>query len=335
MADTLANTITPLTMLGCWQLLFGNAIIGLIEAWVVARFLASRRSPTWIMIGANYFSMLVGWMAMSVFSAGLARLLLGDVPILHVNRLIAAIVLATLVVSILLEWPFVHAAFSGERHPVGRSLAACTVAQLASYALVLIPCWATSNVLSGITIAPVAEVSNHSDAAILFIGNDGDIYRAALDGSPPVKHMKLGSMNRNAVLTAGLGDEERLGLWLWQGEQLKLVDDSPELVAQLRSYAECRAMRNEPGARRNGQWRGFAPDPRYSGLDLWTDSPHGQRVRVAVSTPFFSWDSRCASLLPGDRAVFEMNNHILLVDLQNRRVALVTMGRSPVVLGPE
>ena len=340
MPAILANTITPLMFLAWWQLIFGNAIIGFVEARVVRRFLdPGRRSSVWIMIGANYFSMLIGGLFLGGLVQGLEPMLLGDVPLLHVYRVVIAIIVLNLVFSIILEWPFVYYILGADVRP-GRSLGICAAAQATSYLLLLVPCWLASSVMDGVSIAPVAEISRHTNAAILFIAPDGHIHRIALDGSSPAKYRPLpplGGADPDAVLEASLDDDGKPGLRLRQGNQRLLIDDSPGLMAQLAGYFDesmgyRRAQYLYP--RDYHDWAVTINDVRYDGLDAWKGSPLGDRVHVAVSTPFLSWQARCGSVLPGDQVVFELNNHILLADLPTRRVAIVAMGRGPVVLLP-
>jgi hypothetical protein len=342
----LANTITPSMLLGCWQLVFGNAIIGLVEARVIVRFFApGRRAPNWTMIGANYFSMIVGFFLVDILGSLLAFILLGAVPLDHIRRLIVGLILLHLVVSIVLEWPFVHGVMGPEQpHRARRSLIACAAANAASYILLLVPFWLSSNVLSGVQRVSLGEILRNKDAAVLYIADDGDVYRVGLDGSPPAKFRSLACRDTQSVLSGCPDRDGRLGLWLgdYYEYRRKLVDDSPALMAQLRGYGgidgeygryrsavDLRARPGDPEG-----WSAHTLDSLYGGLDAWKGSPLGDRVRVAVSTPVFSWHSRCAAILPNDQVVFELNNHILLVDLDTRRVALVAMGRGPVVLLP-
>lgn len=325
----LANVITPMMALGCWQLLFGNVIIGVIEARVVARFRSMRRRPPYgLMIGANYLSALVGLEIMP----RLAPSLLGPVPIERVRWVCAGMVVLCLVLSILLEYPFVYAALARDAKP--RPMRACIVAQLATYLLLLIPCWMASDVLNGIQLAPVQEISRNPDATVLYIADDGDIYRVKLDGSRPVKYRALGMSDGQGVLDADVDETGRVRLAVGERERVQLLDDAPELAAGLAPYLDRGGSLVSLAGPAGSEWQVRTGASPWGGL-VARNRRTDQIVRVAVSAPGLDWWSRRGRLLPGDQVVFELNNHILLVDLETRRVAVVAIGRGPMVLMPQ
>ena len=85
----LANVGTPLLWVGTFHLLIGNALIGLGEGLLLARwFKAPKQRAIQIMIGANYFSMIVGLFAIAIYGDQFASGVLGDRPLYRVGRLI-------------------------------------------------------------------------------------------------------------------------------------------------------------------------------------------------------------------------------------------------------
>jgi hypothetical protein len=59
----------------------------------------------------------------------------------------------------------------------------------------------------------------------------------------------------------------------------------------------------------------------------------GDELRVvAVETPFFQLEPRHATLLEGGQVVYQLGRWIVLYELETRRLAVMGLGRRPVVL---
>ena len=147
----LADGATALTMVG-WSkvahLFFGNALIGLAEGVLIALIFRCRlRRAVPIMILANYASAWLGFIILSAFGEQPIARLLGDEPLYALPTVVRWVVLAAFVETLLVEWPFCLWAVSPGKHKFARSIGACLVAQLASYA-VLIPYYQHSSLTS-------------------------------------------------------------------------------------------------------------------------------------------------------------------------------------------
>ncbi|HEY2584744.1 MAG TPA: hypothetical protein VGI81_03140 [Tepidisphaeraceae bacterium] len=73
-----------------------------------------------------------------------------------------------------------------------------------------------------------------------------------------------------------------------------------------------------------------AYDPRF-GMRAFNPAT-GQSLHLAVDTPFLSWQTRWATVLPGDQVVLQIGPQITLVDLNTRELAFVAFGYSPVIV---
>jgi hypothetical protein len=51
-----------------------------------------------------------------------------------------------------------------------------------------------------------------------------------------------------------------------------------------------------------------------------------------LDTPFISWYPERATLIPGDRVVFELGPNIVLLDMPTKRLAVLAEGRCPVAV---
>jgi hypothetical protein len=53
---------------------------------------------------------------------------------------------------------------------------------------------------------------------------------------------------------------------------------------------------------------------------------------LAFETPLLAWVSRCATVLPGEQVVYEVEGQVVLLDLGTRRMQFLARGSSPVVV---
>jgi hypothetical protein len=334
----LANVILPYQMVGCWQLLLGNILLGMIEAKVIQRFFRpGQRAPWGTMIVANYFSSVLGLFLMPFLAHGLGVVLLGAEPLHHLTRWVWGVLGGAFVLTVILEWPFVWPALPPAPHIARRSLVACCVAQAATYLLLLAPYWLLSDILSDVQVAAPAQVSRHPKAEVLLLSLDGrEMHRVLLDGSPARFERALPVLPMPAEELRGLGVPQggrAAGLWL----DGRLLDDAPSLVSRLAPDADATGYRVVADFRPKEQrvWNVDA-DPYRGGLDLdkYAAGKLEERFFVSVTTPVHSWGARAVTVLPGDQVVFELEGQVVLLDIPTRRLALVAIGRSPVVLAP-
>ncbi|MGP8019491.1 MAG: hypothetical protein ACLPRE_00620 [Limisphaerales bacterium] len=113
-----ADAGTPLMWAGMLHLVFGNAIIGVFEGLILARFFKLRKAICILaMIPANYFSAWVGGLFLdyeitTVLPFGLY----------NAWHWIWMMVLITFLMTLVLEWPFVFYCFRKENGRLKKSV---------------------------------------------------------------------------------------------------------------------------------------------------------------------------------------------------------------------
>lgn len=300
-----ANAGTPLLWATAFHLLFGNALIGLGEAWVVSRLLRDVRLAdlfSWT-IGANYASTIAGLVVLPRLVRWADPLVLGDTPLYHAPRFLLLLLSAALLLSIAVEWPFVGLALRRSCRSPARTLGVTVIAQLASYAL-LVPAALVVGDASLYTGAePVTGLgfASRKDAEVRFVSLDGGAeWRIGLDGSPAIRLRGVGRLDREARL-AQLGDRAR---GFGPATDLRSEGDRPWRVTT-----------------------GFWPGEGLRARSLRT----GVSATVALELPGLAWSARYATVLPGEQVVYQLGHQIVLLDLATRKIALVAPGQEPIV----
>ena len=114
-ATASANAGTPLMWAGFLHLTIGNAVIGIFEGFLIARFWKlPMRSSSFVMIAGNYLS------------AWLGGVLIDELMVEHLDlylnnawRAFWLLAAMTYIVTLLLEWPFVAFCFRRLRREAG------------------------------------------------------------------------------------------------------------------------------------------------------------------------------------------------------------------------
>jgi hypothetical protein len=57
----------------------------------------------------------------------------------------------------------------------------------------------------------------------------------------------------------------------------------------------------------------------------------GQKIYLALETPFIQWYIGNLFLLPNDQVIFQMGSQIVIFDLKTHKIGLIAKGRGPVV----
>jgi len=69
----------------------------------------------------------------------------------------------------------------------------------------------------------------------------------------------------------------------------------------------------------------------YQGLKA-RNKKAGELLRIAFDTPFIvSWQARHATMLTESLVVYQLGDQIVLLDLDKRKIGLITSGRGPIV----
>ena len=330
-----------------FHLFVGNFIIGCVEAALLVRWFSAVKPRAYtLMIVANYVSMIAGMVATSW-----GALRLSDANALSIVNLRAGLIglgLGAYFLSVFLELPFVAFAIARGHRTFMRCLCGSVLANLASYAVLVILYWQISGT-SLITSARIEAPSlfcTSPTADIYYIGiNDGAIYRVKASGGIPEKLLELGAKDRNARLFAKQGgDEGMLDLWIAGFPKRESTTLAQRSFAKIGEVA-ARDAQNAGGEERDG-WMDFGWartfDPASS-WKIWTgfwpleglrasDEITGQRYRLALETPQLAWPSSSATLLSEAQVIYQLGQQIVLLDLPTKRMGLIALGRGPVIV---
>lgn len=335
---------------GLFHLLFGNALIGIFEGLLLARLFRVRRVRAILaMCLANYASMAIGVWGLGLKHVGFRSILDWDVSILNAKGVLLIALGICILLSAAFEWPFCYFALRGRPRRLRDSVAGALAVQLASYA-VLVPLYfmvSPVSVLTRLSVAPASQIAVGTTAAVYYIGrDDGDVHRVGLDGANERKIAQAGIHDRHANLYLAPAPEEAaldLGIrWGPAAAEARIVA-AAALPADARVgiepmdqdsagdgwYEFQRAVDLQPTSAPH--WKVSTGGWAAEGLHATHDSTH-QNVHVALETPFLSWFSTNASVLPGDLVVYQLGDQIVLLDLTARRIALLARGRSPLVV---
>jgi hypothetical protein len=345
----LADAGTPLMWAGFAHLTVGNAIIGVFEGLLLAwLFKLGPLNTVPIMILANYFSMGVGLLALPTFIVRFGQRLMGPAPLYAAPRVIILLAFLTYGASILLEWPFCFWIMSRGKQRARRSLYASCLAQTASYVL-LIPFYLGASgvtLYTGLRLDPSLSFVSNKGATIYFISTkNGDVYQVHPDWSGYRKVCAPHIRSADARLFFRRSSTPRS--WdLWVAQEPS-AGSRTRLLCGIVGQAAASGRRSAQGAE-EGTWFNFGPadDLRsgarsdwevatgfwpVEGLRAWNKRTK-EKLNAALETPFVSWPSRNATVLPGDQIVYQLDDQIVALDIRTRRIGLLALGRGPVVI---
>ncbi|MHB1458903.1 MAG: hypothetical protein ACYC0V_18485 [Armatimonadota bacterium] len=356
-----ANMGTPLMWAGNFQLTLGNIIIGLLEGFLILLLVRSRidaktriqrSAAPWIMILANFVSGLVGILlsALLTFNGALNHGASVNTSDLKLGLYLTGIILFLYLLTALIEWPFCHWVLNALRYKdltARRSLSVSLIVQCTSYILLIIMYYAASDITIFTRL--------HSDPSLSFVRNpksevyfisesDGDVYKIRLDGTDqqkvfdvekdnPTQSLFLWNVKGDKLWKLGIGNRERKGeTTLIESNFAEIIPPSDDWNKKdtdgkwprAESYAMDMRPLNSRNLRINTDY--FA----NSGLQIY-DEAMEKNVNFGLETPFVQWESRYATVLPGDQVVYQLGKQIVILDLNSRRIGLIAYGRSPVV----
>lgn len=345
-----ANAGTPLMWAGMIHLAIGNALIGLLEGFLLVwLFRVPRAKAVGAMIAANYTSAWLG----GLFIRGA---IVAALP-MDLNNgwfWFWVMVVVTYGLTLLLEWPFVAWGFRGTQDWLKRSVRASVLVQSCSYILLFGCYWMASgtSLYTKMHIVAPKDLSLPESVLVYFIApSDGHVYRRDLTGGDEQRIYELHSIDDNDRLFVrpSAADTNQWDLMA----RLETADHrSPRFVLVLTNLRveaapDWRSTHNPPdyegtwfnfgqvqclGSATNSQWEfraGFWP---VEGL-LASRKKTGERVHFSYETPFGAWTVRNAVHLPTDKVLFQLgHDQICGFDPVEHRVALLWHGRGPVAV---
>ncbi|MBN1346760.1 MAG: hypothetical protein JXQ73_28980 [Phycisphaerae bacterium] len=350
-----ANAGSAMMLGRAMHLYFGNAVFGIVEGVLIAWLFKVRAGRAVLaMIIGNYVSMFAGQLALGGARAGFYETLLDGASIYEISdlhvRYFHGLFVLSLLLTFVIEWPFCLWALkrvAGRRFV--KSLGADLLAQGVTYSvLVGMAAWGGSyQLVTEVRLDPSVVSEAGGDAKIYYLSPEGDLHRIRLDGQGDRMIAPLGLANNWVDLV--LTQEVHGGPWALclreRSEPRVLVPDLGMSVAP-----DCLDRRTETiGGREVAMiWnRGpythaldyRPPDRRDWEVKIWwwfgvlaSNKKTGEQLKVALDTPLVTWRAEYGTVLPDNRVVFEMGDHLLLLDLNSRRLGAIAKGRRPIVV---
>jgi hypothetical protein len=355
----LADAGTPLMWLEFFHLVFANAIIGVCEGLIIAMvFKTSFRRTIVILIFANYFSMIVGVAGVTYFLDEIRKAVLGSEPLYNAPKFIWLMAIGSYILTIILEWPFCLWALSRTPNCFRKSFIASPLVQTASYAVLALLYYVVSfaNIYSHVAIDRALTFPDTQKYWIYFISpDDGNVYRIHPDASSCTKicdsritykdwapqlfaipssepnnydlwTSDVPEKNKNKCLLKGFATKTVLSkIPRYESEVIiaepNVINHSNVILGL--SITDFRDPNNIQWSVRNGWWalEGLHCENKAKKQDLW----------LAFETPFLAWETRSPIILPGDYVIYQLGDQIVLLDINNRKIRLVAIGRGPVV----
>ena len=333
-----ANMGTSL-MLGTFlHLVFGNLVIGIIEGLVIiALFKIRSIKVVLLMIAANYFSMIIGGLGVSVLGNTYERF----ATIYNFFPILLVMITTSYLLTILLEWPFVFLIFRKQENKAKRSFWASAIVQTISYAL-LIPYYLSvswTNPLQDIHIDKSLSFAPKKNIWIYYISEkDKCVFKVKPDGSENKKIRVNPIVNENAKLFLDLSEDNSYfdllaGIDIDEKTNEIIVPHiarvfySPEHDSIFSWITDLR-----PSSQR--VWEIDATFLASLGFKAINKETNAQ-LHLAMETPFLTWPVRMTTILPNDQVVFQLGTQIIILDLNTRKIGLITKGYSPVVVKEE
>jgi hypothetical protein len=242
-----------------------------------------------------------------------------------------------------IEWPFVVVGMEKGRKGAWRTLKASLLANAASYVL-LAGLYGMMMNISLVTVPTFVDKGLAKDptAVVYFVdGKDHGVYRMRLDGT-----------GRERVGTWVIEDyRDRLQLLRAEDGKtmdVRVVNDSGGTSVVVAGVMESEGLKaddvvvrfinNGPAVDLRGEgkrdWEvrtGFWPGEGLRAENAST----GEVMRLAFESPLLSWWSGCATILPGDQVVYEVEGQVMLLDLGTKRMLFLARGSNPVAVIPK
>jgi len=317
-----ADVGTPLVWGSAIHLLVGNAVIGACEGWLLWRYLGQaaprRLSP---LIAGNYLSAWIGTWVMPFLFEQLAT------DIYAVGRAMAALVVISFLLTLLVEWPFVYKVIPKGQHLLRQSLRGNLVIQTASYVLLFGGYFALSgtSLLTRFDRVPPGRLELPAGVQVFYVSEgDGFVYGFTAGDRVDERISDLRSTNDWDYL--GLRDSATdTNAW-----DLVLVSDRKQEDAPIVLHSVATEDRiSAVSVSFMNAYHGWA---HWPDIGMWARRGN-ERVRLALGTPFGGWSPLRVVHLPGDLAVLQLgNSQVCLVDITTRRISLLRRGYGFVAL---
>lgn len=328
-----ADAGTPLMWTAMEHLVFGNAIIGLVEGLLLVWWFKTSASRTiFLMIAANYFSAWIGFLLLDI-----SDFLPLGITIINLNTWLLFFILLAFVVTLFLEYLFVVFAFRRTSRTLKRTIAAAFSINAITY--VVLFGWYYSSSYTGMTtvlrVVSPDELDLPAGYQLYYISRDGkSVIRSDLDGDNKQAVKPVDSRHSYDRLLARSNDEGEFDL-LIHLNQYDEDKEKRELVLErfssLAPDTPSGPLRHMPAIASDDEWTYSAGG--WAAEGVMGHAKHGDaRFHASVETPFVAWFVRSATQFENDFIVFQLGaDQICAMKPQAGKVALIARGHGPIV----
>lgn len=339
-----ANTISALYLMGGLYLFAGNAVIGLFEGSLLARFFKTQRSKSiGIAIFANYASAWLGILQVISLSRHFQ-----DIPLESVKTLLLAAFVLAFIGTLLIEYPFVWLLFRNRPNSYWEAAKANFTIQSISYLLLylfFLP-YSPTGLATNLQFVPFSELQPTENYALYFITPDNQqVMRSRLDGMPPELIQDIPPLNFTELpkLCFHPAAQKTFDLFLESSSSRHriLADFATRIPTFLpeEDPIECSILSFS-----------FGPVPSLSNRNAITEGYHttvdeaiiGRSIsgkpdfRYSLETPVIRRKIRFATQLKNELVILQIGeNEIYLLHPYEKKIAKVARGFSPLVVIPK
>jgi hypothetical protein len=354
MLDELALTLGNTASVAMWQrwshLLFGNAIIGVIEGVLLAHLL--QRPPirmSLLLIGANYISALVAAIAFGIFeTTGVVghfwRPGLYDYQWWFVGALALSVA-----ASIVIEWAVAAPVMLGPSALRRRTFGAfVAVNLLTGVACIAGPFMAISEIRVASTVSVTRDRSWAPRGGFwvyyLDVQNDA-LMRMRPDGGKKEVVMRIEVESTTTMWVSAYRDDANdhgpFPMYIGVASAAGYATESGVSAGRESAFVQYEWDDGAPflnlapaadlrGPNHDSEWRLESHD--NGGVEVFGPN---ERYSVTFTTALATWKGRNPSILPDDIGIFELGGQICALDLSGRRLTRLGFGHAPVVVRDE
>lgn len=349
-ATAWANAGTPLIWASILHLLFGNALIGVFEGFLLHGVFKIPKSKTIpLLIAANYASAWVGGLLVTRYFASLA-----DLTIENIQWSFWCFVLIAFVLTLLIELPFFRFALRNAERPWRQSMIATVAIHSISYALLLSWYWNASgtSMLTRMDVVAPESLAIPEPYALYYISRDGkQVLRANLANAGSTEVIAdVEAHDQHDRLFVRPGEDSGFDLFLLQDAYDQAATRKSRILANFSERAPIDLRMRAGGSIKpsgTASNMGYTPviamesDWKYY-TGFWAvegirgeNQKTGEKLRYSLETPFASWRMRNATHIAGDLVVLQLGeDQICLMHPPSHRIALIARGKGPIVAEP-
>jgi len=346
-----ANAGTLLMWASMLHLVFGNAIIGLIEGLLLGSiFKCSKWKSILTLIVANYASAWAGGFFVSGYLPSVV-----DITIQNIQYWFLAFVTVAFVITLLIEFSFFWFALRSQDHSLRRTLIATPVIHGISYTLLIGWYWMASgtSVMTKLEVVTAEEMQISEPLTLYYISLKGDrVLRMNLIDSGSIETIsEVAAHHRNDRLFVRPRDASGYDLLIFLSSNDRGSESEEKVLEDFAEQAPVEWRISEGHSEEaEGTWFNFGPVPAIGGESDWEfrtgfwpvegvrgdNEETGESFHFSLELPFAAWPVRNATHITEDYLVTQLgDDQICLLHPASRRIALVVRGKGPIVAKPK